>query len=796
MPRARVPPRVKKPGAARAAKGARRGGARLPDLRERVADCLAAFADELPGDIAAPEAVYEEWMWLALALAHGALVEPDLLTALGAELGCRSPDADWRALIGAARRLHPDGPEAGASAFQLLEALPAGEASLAALRAWLADLAARAGRGEGGVARELGGLHEILLGLGFARLERYARRLRRSRAWLSPEEVLGWEPARRSKQLQRALGLSKHSVHALRESLSSATNADQVERCLATLLEPQAAPRQAGRCVLRESSARRSSGSHYTPWALTVELVERALAPLLARLPEPKSQALLSLRICDPAMGAGVFLLACARLLEAELLRAWRGEGVRQIGEQDADAGLARRLIVTQVLRGVDKSRAAVSLARLGLSLFAWGRAMPAALQRGLVWGDALVERELGPAAAGQAPALDWAQAFGDVFERDNPGFDAMLGNPPWVAYVGRAAQPLAPALAAHYAATSPAFRRYRTLHGLFVHRSAALLRDGGRLGLVLPTSVADLEGYAPTRSAHDALCRVDAELPDWGDGAFEGVFQPSMALLSTRDRRLAGPAPASAWPLCNDELGATELGLVERLSRLERLPRELFGERGFQTTEDDQAHLLRSAGGRPDAVALREGADVGEFRALPPQLFGDRRQLGARLRPDADWAAVKLLIRQTARFPMAALSDGRAFRNSILAGYETPEYPAPLLLALLNSSLYRFLHYNRQRDARQGMPQLKIGHLRALPAPPRAPPLSELERLGRRLGEANAGLDAAARLALDALVNELFSLSPAERDAVATWTRAHPPPQSRRQAAATRPAAYSASRV
>jgi hypothetical protein len=184
--------------------------------------------------------------------------------------------------------------------------------------------------------------------------------------------------------------------------------------------------------------------------------------------------------------------------------------------------------------------------------------------------------------------------------------------------------------------------------------------------------------------------------------------------------------------------------------------------------------------------VPLREGADVGEFRALPPQLFADAAQLGARLRPAPDWRSVKLLIRQTARFPMAALADGAAFRNSLLAGFDSDEFPAPLLACLLNSSLLRWLHYTQQRDARQGMPQLKIGHLRALPAPPADPVLgSALAALGARLGARNAGLSAAERLELDGLVGSLYGLDAAERELVSTWAAQHPPPVSRRAKAA-----------
>jgi hypothetical protein len=752
------------------------------DYREQVVACLARYADELSETASAHAgALYDEWVRLVLALARARLLGTPLRASV------HDGDAvarDWAALLAEGERLRLDA-AAGSPAFDGLRSHPASSGVMRLLLDGLAAFGARASEGPDGVVRELGSLHETLLGLHFERLASPARRLRRSHAWLCPAEVLSWAPNLRSKRLQRELALSKNAVHAFGPALARAASAAQVEASLESLFDPRVPARAAGRYVLHESGARRSSGAHYTPWALCETLVERTLEPLTRALPAPRSDGLLALRVCDPAMGAGAFLIAAARWLTRALLEAWRAEG--QPTDADAER-LARRQVVTSVLRGVDKNPGAVSLARLSLALFV-GDASPAELTRSLRCGDALLGALPGDvrAPAGAALGLDWGASFPDVFERTRPGFDAIVGNPPWVAYVGRAAQPLEPAVAARYAETSPAFRGYRTLHGLFVHRTATLLRPGGRLGLVLPTSVADLAGYAPTRAAHDSLCRADADLPDWPDGAFDGVFQPCMALLSTREHTAAEPSGPGTWTLESGALGADERRLFERLARLPRLPRELFGERGYQTSEDDQAHLRRAPAAPSRAlVPLREGADVGEFRALPPQLFADAAQLGARLRPASDWGAVKLLIRQTARFPMAALSDGAAFRNSLLAGFESDVFPAPLLLCLLNSSLLRWVHYTQQRDARQGMPQLKIGHLRALPAPPSNPALSEtITALGARLGARNAGLSAADRAELDRLVCAAYELDAAERALVSAWASEHPPPVSRRAKAA-----------
>lgn len=775
------------------------------DWSAELADTLDRFATELPEDAATSEDVlYGELTRCLLQLAVAALLETrrhasSVLPSVS-ELESWGIERAWPGLLEVAARLGREAHDGPDEPWRTLASYRFGVPASSQLLSWLRAMAAGADLDNDGGVRELGALHEALLGLRLERLASRARRLKKLGAWLQPTRVLGWAPELRAKQLQRELGLSKHQVDTYGPALARASSPAELEAALAALLDPRVPARGAGAWVVQPSTHRRHSGAHYTPWSMCRELVERSLGPIVTALPEPRSRSLLELRVCDPAMGAGAFVVAATRYLADVLSAAWQAEassGGEQVNTPAPDPGLraARHLVAKSVVAGVDKNPLAVQLSRWTLRLFAFPEGASAScLCRSFRVGDALTGgdpwsrdtcSEMATAAAlPRADALDFRASFPEVFERDNPGFDAVLGNPPWVAYVGRAAQPLAPALSAYYAATNPAFKRYRTLHGLFVYRSATLLRAGGRLGLILPTSVADLEGYRATRAAHDLLCDVDAGLPDWGDGAFAGVFQPSMALLSTRRATCQTPPASGVWALSGNALGHVPHALLERLRRLPLVPPELFGERGFQTTRDDQAYLTRAEPGlHSGSVPLREGADIGEFRALPPQLFADREKLRSRLRQPSEWQKVTVLIRQTARFPIAAPADGLAFRNSILAGLAHPEWPAPLLLCFLNSSLARWLHHTLHRDARQGMPQLKIGHLRALPALPTNMPRARdaLEGLGRDLASENAGVGPRERAQLDQLVGDIFSLDGAERELVATWAASHPLPISRR---------------
>lgn len=518
-----------------------------------------------------------------------------------------------------------------------------------------------------------------------------------------------------------------------------------------------------GAHVVAAGGARKSAGAHYTPRALAMEVARRAIAPMLPSIATPDD--VLAIRVCDLSMGGGAFLLAACEVLAEALVKARAREAATEALAQ------ARRDVARTCLFGVDKDPAAVEIARAALWIATSSGGSPASfLEAALRHGDALVgpPNASPPWPRGIAP-FDWAAAFPGVMRRG--GFDAIVGNPPWISYAGRAAHPLDEELHAFYLRTSPAFFGYRNLQALFVHRAATLLRAGGRLGLVIPTSMSDLGGYEPSRRAHDVLCEVDASLPDFGD-RFDDVFQPCMGLFSTRRASDATDATGAPWPLERSDLDARAAALLSKLDALPKLPPATFGERGYQSNREDVAHLRRfDDAAREGDVELRIGSDVTPFRRLSPSFRCDPRALAGRFRREEEWRAVSVLIRQTARFPMACVSDGLAFRNSVLAAFATEELPAEMLAAYLNASPVRWFHYVRHRDARQGMPQLKIAHLRALPSPgdDRAK-RGALLALGKALSDRNDGARPEEQRALDDLVSDLLGLDAEERAIVRAW--------------------------
>ncbi len=414
--------------------------------------------------------------------------------------------------------------------------------------------------------------------------------------------LLRLDGSKRVKALQDETDqrLTGHAATALREADEPAAIVAALDRKVDRDATPDVLP--AGAPVLQPTDERRRSGSHYTPRSLTEPIVAEALRPVFARLGErAKPEDILDLKILDPAMGSGAFLVEACRQLAAKLVEAWSVHGGRPAIPPDEDELLhARRLIAQRCLYGVDRNPMAVDLARLSLwlatlardheftfvdhalrhgdflvgltrdeiaavnwaggkthhmaLLLARGRTRQAEAERARIrfaaegLGDAalrpLLERAdrhlddvrlVGDAAVATFFAADRPKAreaerakvlealefggtgwqerlkplaeslrgddrpvhpfhfeieFPEVFDRENPGFDAIVGNPP---FAGK--NTVAAANAAFYP------NWLKTIHAQshgnadlvahFFRRAFGLLRDGGALGLIATNTVA-----------------------------------------------------------------------------------------------------------------------------------------------------------------------------------------------------------------------------------------------------------------------------------------------------------------
>lgn len=176
-----------------------------------------------------------------------------------------------------------------------------------------------------------------------------------------------------------------------------------------------------GAFIVTTGSDRRETGTHYTPKSLTETIVSETLTPLAyigpaeGKAPDKwilkSPDELLDLKICDPAMGSGAFLVQACRWLADRMVEAWSqietaGQFVSIDGEvlnhgsrkeplpRDGEARtvIARRLIAERCLYGVDLNPLAVELAKLSIWLVTLAKGRPFGfLDHNLRCGDSLL---------------------------------------------------------------------------------------------------------------------------------------------------------------------------------------------------------------------------------------------------------------------------------------------------------------------------------------------------------------------------------------------------------------------
>ncbi len=250
-------------------------------------------------------------------------------------------------------------------------------------------------------------------------------------ATINIEELLAEDPSKRAKWLRDRTDrkLTPKVSKAVQQVAPQTGGAiDDLHATLDSVIDKNATPDlvPAGAMVLQPSEERRRSGSHYTPRELTEPIVRIALEPIFSRLRDEaqgslQPEQILDLKVCDPAMGSGAFLVEACRQLADALIESWRAHHiVPEIPPDEDETLFARRLVAQRCLYGVDRNPKAVDLAKLSLWLTTLAKEHPLTfLDHALRHGDSLVGLSIP-----QIQAFHW-KGDAPTFEE---GFEALKG--------------------------------------------------------------------------------------------------------------------------------------------------------------------------------------------------------------------------------------------------------------------------------------------------------------------------------------------------------------------------------
>jgi hypothetical protein len=222
---------------------------------------------------------------------------------------------------------------------------------------------------------QIGAVYESLIGYRVQKAKSAAVRFRTGATWLEIAELRAASKSDQKKMIEAAISKSsaaaKNALVALGEHADNNAVADAIVGASGRGDKSSNRARR-GQLLLQPTQTRRSTGSHYTPRWLSERVVRHTLEPIIACLGDaPTAEHILQLKVCDPAMGSGAFLVAACRYLSDHVVDAWKrsGELAAKIEHYGDPLIHAKRLVAERCLYGVDKNAAAVELAKLSLWL-------------------------------------------------------------------------------------------------------------------------------------------------------------------------------------------------------------------------------------------------------------------------------------------------------------------------------------------------------------------------------------------------------------------------------------------
>jgi hypothetical protein len=460
------------------------------------------------------------------------------------------------------------------------------------------------------------------------------------------------------------------------------------------------------------------SGAYYTPDFIVKHIVEKTLGPLISKR---KSDDFLSLRIIDTAMGSGHFLAGALDYLVAKYREKWSEERNDDLDESITSTS---RKILESCIFGVDINPRAVKLAKMSLWLITAEKGLKLEqLDDQLKVGDSIVSNFKG-----------YEKNFSYAKEFPKMSFDAVIGNPPWISFLGKhKANSFSEEYIQHVVSKYNLDTNRPNMYEAFIRLGLELIKckKSARLGLIVPDRFGFNQQFAGLREniiSNFRLESVTYKMPFEGIIADTGVFVISNETPSSTFEGTQYPEEAieiKIESVKNDNLFAFNVAASSAydFDKLKSESVELVEGgicKSFVGLIAKSGSVQKDRSSKND-IELLKGRDISRFALVGTHYFNFKKEnmVGGTQDVQKLSQKEKIILRKTGDSIQANLvTKGQFIEQSLYALYDFNKLDPRVLVCYLNSNLLTEYYLNFLCTNKDSTPQLKKIHLDVAPIP------------------------------------------------------------------------------
>lgn len=233
--------------------------------------------------------------------------------------------------------------------------------------------------------------------------------------------------------------------------------------------------------VESKEAHRKEQGIYYTPTYIVEFIVNNTLGEALRTVKPVDAD---KLKVLDISCGSGSFLLKAFDTLDNYYQRNEKNYAQARLDtETDAEKVTRKTKILKNNIYGVDLDPKAVEIAQLNLLLkAAETRHRLPDLRGNIKCGNSLIDQSLDE----ETRPFDWKKEFPEIIK--DGGFDVIIGNPPYID--SEEMSKSQPNERAYLTMTFTTAKGNWDIFCIFLERGLQLLKENGRLGLIVPNKL------------------------------------------------------------------------------------------------------------------------------------------------------------------------------------------------------------------------------------------------------------------------------------------------------------------